>query len=180
MKDDSFATAFIDDLFSKHYHDLRKFCWSLLLSEDAAEDCVQDVFLIAQEKAELLAGHPCPLKWLMRTAKNLARRRIRDEARRRKHLNIVAVSDEILQNIPDPHGVDDLFQISDAEIDKIAKVILSFITEDERELYELYYIQGLSTSETAERLGLTKSTVSMRLLRLRRKVKAYSENIFNE
>ncbi len=52
MKDESFTTAFIDDLFLKHNQDLRKFCWSLLLNEDAANDCVQDVFLIAQEKAE--------------------------------------------------------------------------------------------------------------------------------
>lgn len=178
MKDDSLTKAFIDELFSKHYYDLRKFCWALLINEDAAEDCVQDVFLIAQEKAQMLMNHPYPLKWLMCTAKNLSRKRMRDDARRRKRLNIVTVSEDIIQNIPDPHCVDDLFELSDADIEKLAGIVLSFITDEEKELYELYYKQKLSTGAIAERLGITKSAVSMRLLRLRRRVKSFSENIF--
>lgn len=118
------------------------------------DDCVSEVLLLACEKSDTLLNHSNPGGWLVNASKNIAYNMIR------KHKNDV-------KNIP----IDDLLSVSSPDdvfedmvfedwIEKrVPKLLLSRLTNREREIYEMLFVQKKTPQEVAEELHISVNTV---------------------
>jgi len=57
------------------------------------------------------------------------------------------------------------------DYDMFAKMLIDILSDEEKELYNLRYVQKISVEEMSERLEISRPAASMRLMRLRNKVK---------
>jgi len=138
------------------------------LDGDDVEDVVQESFVRAFRN---LAGLEAPQRlgaWLMAIARNraitrLARRRARSELAADLSREAEALGEESSE-MPDPEA--------QLELDVVRRVIAELPEGAEKQTVHLFYVEGqLSAREIAERLGVGKSAITMRLERFRAKVK---------
>jgi RNA polymerase sigma-70 factor, ECF subfamily len=137
------------------------------LDRDDVEDVVQEAFVRGFQN---LAGLKEPTRfapWLLTIARNRALTRL---ARRRSSQEMAdglereAEVLESAQEPPDP--------TADAEIEVVRRLIADLPEGPEKETVHLFYVEGkLSAREIADRLGVGKSAITMRLERFRTKVK---------
>jgi RNA polymerase sigma-70 factor (ECF subfamily) len=157
------------ELFEVYRQPLFAYLYRLVGDLGSAEDVVQDVFLRAYEALPRLAPDANRRAWLYRIATNAAR----DLFRRRK------VRHSFFQWLPFSHGEDpedadardvpaDLAQ-PDLPADERLAVhqALQSLDATYRVPLILFSVEGLSTREIAEVLGIGQSAVKMRLSRAR-------------
>lgn len=137
------------------------------LDGDDADDVVQEAFVRAFRN---LAGLKDPARfapWLLTITRNraltlLARRRSAQALA--EELGREAGREEEAPGPPDPGP--------DAELEVVRRVIADLPEGPEKQTVQLFYVEGeLSAREIAERLGVGKSAITMRLERFRAKVK---------
>ncbi|HET9551972.1 MAG TPA: RNA polymerase sigma factor [Anaeromyxobacteraceae bacterium] len=135
---------------------------------DDVEDVVQEAFVRAFRSLAKLEQPARFGPWLLTIARNralsrLARRKARSElAEELTREAEVASSEEAL--LPDPDA--------GAELEVVRRLIADLPEGPEKETVHLFYIEGqLSAREIADRLGVGKSAITMRLERFRAKVK---------
>jgi RNA polymerase sigma-70 factor (ECF subfamily) len=138
-------------------------------NDQDAEDVLQDTFLKAYSRLDQFQGNSKFYTWLMRIGVNEALMRLR----RRKGNQTVSLDDDletgdgsIPREIPsegsDPeenYGREELRESLDRAIDSLS--------ESYRAVFLLRDVEGFSTEETAQMLGLSVSAVKSRLLRAR-------------
>lgn len=156
-------------LYDRH----RPLVWRLArgfadLDADDVDDVVQEAFVRAFRS---LGGLKEPARfgpWLLAIARNRALSRL---ARRRASAALVeGLEREAEANpegeapAPDPE--------SGAEVEVVRRVIAELPDGPEKDTVRLFYLEGeLSAREIAERLGVGKSAITMRLERFRARVK---------
>ena len=158
------------DLLQQCYDDYRlklfNYCLARLSGErDAADDCVQEAFLVFNKR--LLDGEEFenPRAFLYRTAENFVKRRqeqITNETKRMVPLEAAedaAVSDEIYTETLDS-----------IDFNALAKRLIDELSEDEKMLYNLRYIRKNRVDEIALTLNISRPAASMRLVRLKTKI----------
>ncbi|MEO8840027.1 MAG: sigma-70 family RNA polymerase sigma factor [Kofleriaceae bacterium] len=122
-----------------------------LVGPDAADDIVQDAYLVASEHAP---DDGRPLRpWLHRVVTNLARMRHRSnsarEAREQRVVwSTVATPDELVERVQTQRA--------------LADEVLA-LREPYRSTILLHYVEGLSSAEIARQLGIPSATVRQRL-----------------
>ena len=138
-------------------------------NDQDAEDVLQDTFLKAYSRLDQFQGNSKFYTWLMRIGVNEALMRLR----RRKGNQTVSLDDDletgdgsIPREIPsegsDPeenYGREELRESLDRAIDSLS--------ESYRAVFLLRDVEGFSTEETGQMLGLSVSAVKSRLLRAR-------------
>lgn len=138
------------------------------LDRDEADDIVQDTFIRAFENLPKLANPARFASWILAIARNRALSRL---GRRR---SAARLSDELQQEVAAlALDVVEMPEVGDDEELRLIREILAGMPDGpERETVQLFYVEGeLSAREIAERLGVGKSTITMRLERFRAKVK---------
>lgn len=139
------------------------------LNTDDVEDLVQDTFTKAHQA---LGGLEDPAKlrpWLLAIARSKALDRLAKVNRERQAVRAY-VEDPAIG--PLALAVDRLHRDRAARIALVREIIDGLPDGPEKETVRLFYLDGtLSAREIAERLGVGKSTVTMRLERFRAKVK---------
>ena len=139
---------------------------SLTRNEDDAEDVLQETFLTVMRKLDTFEGRSSIYTWMHRIAANIALGKLRRQAAAPD----VDISPEDFQNLatqlPEQWRTGDLFTGESPEyvreaIDKAA----ADLPENQRLVFLLRDVEGLSTRDTAEALGLTPSNVKVRLMR---------------
>ena len=136
------------------------------LDQDEVEDVVQESFARAFKSLSGLREPAAFDAWLLSIARNRARSLVQGKASVAKSRE--ALARESLEATPAiPAGL---------RVEREASIIRSFIAElpegAEKNTVQLFYVEGvLTTREIAERLGVGKSAVTMRLERFRAKVK---------
>ena len=173
MKDDNRISAkasdqLLSECFREYRLKLYRYCLARLDgAREDADDCVQDAFLTLQKT--LAAGETVahPQAFLYRTAENFVKRR--KEANAKAALRTVPQDDaaELAVQI-DP---DYLNAVAETDYDRLAVQLIETLSEDEKTLYRLRYREKKAVEEIAALLGVTPAAASMRLLRLRDKVK---------
>jgi RNA polymerase sigma-70 factor, ECF subfamily len=138
------------------------------LDADDVDDVVQEAFVRAFRSLPTLKDHARFAPWLLTIARNRALSRL---ARRRAGVELteeltreaeVGAAGEVDQ--PDPEA--------GAEVEVVRRVIAELPEGPEKETVRLFYLEGeLSAREIAERLGVGKSAITMRLERFRARVK---------
>ena len=152
------------ELFEAYRQPLFAYLYRLVGDLGNAEDVVQDVFLRAYEALPRLAPAANRRAWLYRIATNAAR----DTFRRRKLRQWLPflVGEDAESANPDESAT--LVQPDLPADEKLAvHQALQALDPTYRTPLILFSVEGLSTQEIAEILGIGQSAVKMRLLRAR-------------
>ncbi|RMG17462.1 MAG: sigma-70 family RNA polymerase sigma factor [Deltaproteobacteria bacterium] len=139
------------------------------LTRDDVEDLVQETFAKAYERLDALKDPARLEPWLLTIARSKALDRLAKLGRERR-----AVRDFLEDPAVGPLAprLDPLHRERELRIQIVRELIDALPEGPERETVHLFYVDGrLTAREIAERLGVGKSTVTMRLERFRAKVK---------
>jgi len=147
--------------------------WSILKTRQDAEEAVQAAYLSAFASMGTFEGRSALSTWLTRIVVNEALGRRRAEQRRRRHFEQegVAVLDqyrEALMRGSDAERPD--VAVAREQIRKLLEEAVAELPETFRTVFVLREIEGMSSEDTAEVLGVPVATVKTRLFRGRRRL----------
>lgn len=161
------ANLILQKCYDEYRTKLFSYCLSRLDgAREAADDCVQEAFIVFYNR--LLSGEKFenPRAFLYRTADNFVKRQKQEAATALRH----EVPLESAENI----GISDeeyTARLDLIDYEKCAMLLLNLLTDEEKQLYNLRYVQKNGVEEIAEMLGISRPAASMRLMRLRNKIK---------
>ena len=154
----------LNDICEKYYIDIYKYC-AARLDISYAEDITNEVFELLCQKWQNLENKNYK-SWLYKTADNFIKNF------HKKHKRRIEKEMYIDDSITDIFSYEQNFEIiSDEEIEKYKDEILKILTERERQLFDMKYIEKLSIAQIGEILHISKNNVKQRLYRLREKIK---------
>jgi RNA polymerase sigma-70 factor (ECF subfamily) len=140
----------------QNYHDaIYRYVYHHLGNAQTAEDLTSDVFRHFLQALRNGGGPTRQLKaWLYRVAHNL----IVDELRRRKHRNHQSLDETLGDTLRDDAlGLDRL--VGDAiAVERVRRALLT-LTEEQRQIIVLKFLEGMSNAEVAEITGRTVGAV---------------------
>ena len=160
------ASVLLQQCYDDYRLKLFNYCLARLSGErDAADDCVQEAFLVFNKR--LLDGEKFenPRAFLYRSAENFVKRRQEEITNETKSIvpleaaENAAVSDEIYTETLDS-----------IDFNALAKRLIDELSEDEKMLYNLRYIRKNRVDEIALILNISRPAASMRLVRLKTKI----------
>ena len=167
MSEKKRANALLQECYNEYRIKLFNYCLSRLDgSREAADDCVQETFIVFYNK--LLDGEEFenPRAFLYRTADNFVKRQKQKDATELRHNVPLESANEI--SVTDDEYPEKLNLI---DYDECAKILINLLTDEEKQIYDLRYVRKISVEEISEKLGVSRPAASMRLMRLRNKIK---------
>jgi RNA polymerase sigma-70 factor (ECF subfamily) len=158
-----------DTLVRKYDRQIFRIAQHITQNREDAEDVMQDAFLKAYEKLDQFQGNSKFYTWLVRIAVNESLMRLR----KRRTGKMVSIDEDIETEegsvprdladwAPDPEQ-----NYNQAELGEILRKTIQGLPQGFRIVFVLRDVEGLSTEETAETLGLSIPAVKSRLLRAR-------------
>jgi RNA polymerase sigma-70 factor, ECF subfamily len=158
-----------ESLVKRYDRNVFRIAQHITQNREDAEDVVQDAFLKAYQNLGQFQGQSKFYTWLVRIAVNEALMRLR----KRKTDKTVSMDDEVETEegsmprefadwSPDPEQ-----QFRQSELNDILARSIQGLPSSFRTVFALRDVEGLSTEETAEMLGLSVPAVKSRLLRAR-------------
>ena len=155
-------------LITEKYSDLYKSILRRALGDEGeVEECANDCLLaiwssIPPNRPEKLSAYVC------RLARNIGIRRFKSRTAKKRSGNIEALSDELLEALPDD-SVRAPFE--DGEISDIISDFLSEADKITRVLFVRRYFYLESNEELSKRFGISKNLLAVKLSRARAKLK---------
>ena len=149
-------TGALSELYDRYASVLYTVAFRILGDRESAEDLVQDVFMEAWKKAaDYDPGRASVRTWLILRARSRALDRATSAPRRRS----VSLEDE---TVPEPiaapssglDGIGDVERLQDA---------LAGLSPEQRQVLELTFFRGLSSSDISREVGIPVGTVKSRL-----------------
>lgn len=158
--------ATFEALYRTYGRPLLNYLYRLLGGRDEAEEAMQDTFIKAYGALPRLPQDVNARAWLYRIATNTAR----DRLRRRRLIRWLPLQDS-------DHGETTLDHPAEVATDRAdVSQALARLTPRYRQPLILYTVQGYTTAEIAEMLGISRSAVKKRLVRAREQFdRAYRE-----
>ena len=146
---------------------LRRFAYGLTGSQHEGDDLVQDTYERAIRNLDKWQAGTRLDSWMFQIARNLFLNRVRDNAVRRKHLQVVMTEDPTAHASP---------PVAEARLtlEAVRRAIWQ-LPEEQRAVLLLISVEGLSYKETAAALDIPMGTVMSRLARGRAVIKAMIE-----
>jgi RNA polymerase sigma-70 factor (ECF subfamily) len=135
---------------------------------EVAEDAVQEAFAIALRRWPADGLPPNPGGWITTTARNCAIDRLRRESRGTELLREVAV----LRRGDDQPAPEQVESVPDDQLRLIFTCCHPALSTDVQVALTLRLLGGLSTDEVARAFLVAEPTMSQRLVRAKRKIKA--------
>ena len=145
-------------------------CLSFTRNPFDAEDMAQETFLAALAHKDRFDGAN-PRAWLTRIAANKCRDLLKSAARTRTDY-----PDEALDEFEDPGGSAELEAERELS-EQDARALCNRLDEPYRTAALLYYCDGLSFAEIAEKTGAPPKTAATRLYRAREKLKILAKEM---
>ncbi len=167
MKNKEKCDAILKECFEEYRIKLFNYCLARLDgSREDADDCVQDSFLVLQQK--LISGDTVenPRAFLYRTAENFVKRR-KEERAKAKQRNVPLEYAEETVSV----DLDYLAAVDETDYDLLAQELIKTLSDDEKALYDLRFVRRTAVNDIAVLMGISPAAVSMRLKRLKEKVK---------
>lgn len=159
-------------LFARHLSRLYRTAFALLQNKEDAEDAVQDGLLNAYANLRNFQGRSSFSTWLTRIVINSALM-----ARRKTKTHPEASLHEILENQPERvlNGVVDKRPAPEKtcavnEVNAILQKHVLRLSPPLRAAFRLLAIDGLSTAESCQALGISASAFKSRICRMREKL----------
>ena len=150
----------IDRLFREYHQPLVRYLTRRLGDRDWAEEVAQETFLRAARQKEITNER----SWLFAVATNLVRDEARKDARRKRHLELLAHEERERQDT-----VPQVVAMESAETAAQARRALEALTERDREAL-LMREEGLDYNEIAAALELSVASVGTTLARARKRL----------
>lgn len=148
----------------------RQIARNILGSEADAEECVQDAYL-AIWKA-IPPESPAPLRpWVCKVTRNLALKRYHENTAQKRCSRYDAALEELEAVLPAAVTAEDA--LLEKELAGHINGFLSGLDRESRALFLRRYWYGDGVEELAKDLGLRPNTISVRLSRIRGKLKHY-------
>ena len=162
-----------EDLVRRYDRNVFRIAQHITQNREDAEDVVQDAFLKAYSNLHQFQGQSKFYTWLVRIAVNEALMKLR---RRRPERTVSLDQDVQKEEDSMPREVADWSpnpeqQYNQAELRDILSKTIQGLPSGFRTVFVLRDVEGLSTEETAEVLGLTEGAVKARLFRARLKLR---------
>jgi RNA polymerase sigma-70 factor, ECF subfamily len=156
------TTAQVEQIFREEFTGL--FAWLVrsLRDFEAAEDALQEAFLIALRRWPADGVPPNPRAWLAVTARNCAIDRIRRERRR-------PALEEQMKRLTG--GPDDPGDLDDEVLRLVFTCCHPALSLDTRVALTLRVVCGLGLTEIAHAFLLPETTLAQRLVRAKRKIR---------
>ena len=150
--------ALFEILMRRHNQRIYRAVRAILRTEDDVEDVMQQAYLNAYRSLRQFAGEARFSTWLTRIAVNeaLGRRRRNSKVEREDDVTIALVESPE----PDPEQ-----QASNGELRAVMQREVESLPDAFRAVVILRDVEGLSTAETAESLGISEDLVKTRLHR---------------
>lgn len=178
MKDDA-KENFINSLYADYYVQLVAYCTALLDGDESeAILCVQETLGQALKDAEKLSKHSNLVGWLKKTAVNRVKRVIRKKQKKANHeVHITDLSEKYLESLSYIQEYDEDFSaLYDPQSD--VEKVMAQLNIEERELYELRFVQKLTFKEISKRIAVSESATRMRTVRLELHIKEIVTKMF--
>ena len=140
---------------------IARMCYILLKDRNLAEDATQEVFIRAYNNLESFRGEATEKTWLTSIAMNICKNYVRTSWFRRVQIGIEKIEGTCL--------VEEELTASIEKSDLLKQVM--HLSKKYREVILLHYYQELKISQIAQILGISESSVKMRLSRAKGKLK---------
>lgn len=163
----------IEQVITGNNQRLFRAAWSILKNRSEAEEAVQAGYLSAFARMKTFEGRSTLSTWLTRIVVNEALGRRRAEKRRRARLEEkgVAVLDVYRETLMRGSQADapDV-SVAREQIRRLLEKAVGELPEAFRTVFVLREVEGLTSGETADILGIPVATVKTRLFRGRRRL----------
>ena len=174
------AAAF-EELVNRYERKIFRLTMNITRNREDAEDAMQDAFLKSFQHLADFQGGSRFYTWLVRIAVNEALMRLR-----RRRPNVTSL-DEPVQTEEDliPREIRDWGpspeqRFAQTEMRDILRGVIEELPPDFRVVFLLRDVEGLSTEETAETVGISEAAVKSRLLRARLKLRHKLDRHFRQ
>src|SRR5690606_21592529 len=137
----------VEKLFKEYYTRLCHFAWQLLNDKDAAEDVVQDAFMVYWNNRDTIIDNDVAIKNFLYAA---VRNACYNEARREK----ITQRFQLLHQIEELEESQVLANIIRSEVMVEIYGIMQSMPAGCQEVFRLGYLEGLSNTEIAEQLDI--------------------------
>ncbi len=154
--------ALFEILMRRHNQRIYRAVRAVLRADDDAEDVMQQAYLNAYQHLHQFAGDAQFSTWLTRIAVNEALGRRRKRTRGLDQGTADVDISLALSDTPDPEQ-----QASNSELRDVMEREVAALPDAFRVVVVMRDVEGLSTSETAECLGISEDLVKQRLHRAR-------------
>ena len=166
----------LQEVCNQYYNRIYRRCWfELNYNVESANEVTQQVFLLLCEKWTLVQFHPNLEGWLWKVASNKIKKAKAGYVQRSQIMSTDA------EEFREPAGEDDVFsrlmcELLEENLEKYTSDVLSRLSESERILLG-YIREKKKYAEIAELLEITEGAVSMRVVRLYRKVRGIVQDV---
>ncbi len=154
--------ALFEILMRRHNQRIYRTVRAVLRADDDAEDVMQQAYLNAYQHLHQFAGDAQFSTWLTRIAVNEALGRLRKRTRALDQGTEDVDISLVESNTPDPEQ-----QASHSELRDVMEREVAALPDAFRIVVVMRDVEGLSTSETAQCLGISEDLVKQRLHRAR-------------
>lgn len=157
----------LNNKYGKICHNLS---YNIVSNQQDAEECVNDAYLGAWNAIPPAQPNPL-LTYLCKIVRNISLKIYykKEAAKRNSHYTIAM--EEIEACIADPNTVE--VEIEARELARIIESFLDTLTVENRVIFMRRYWFSDSCKDIAEFVGLTEKNISVRLTRIRQKMKEY-------
>ena len=158
------------ELFSRYAAAAHALAFRLVRQAQVAEEIVQEAFLAVWRNPDRYDGARGSVRsWLMGTVHHRAVDAVRREQAQRRRAEQASGMEPGVEEDP----VDDLLAAIDLPRErKLVRTALGALPDEQREVIQRMYFEGLSQSQIAEQTGLPLGTVKSRTLLAMRRLRA--------
>jgi len=157
------------ELFARHADRVWHSAYYLLHDRWEADDILQETFTRGLSEIQSFRGEAEPASWLGMIALNLCRRRLRDAKRHARTAEAPAL-EEGRKPGRKPRGV--LTSVLRRETERQLVLALGYLSESQREVFVLHYVDEMPFKDIAAALGLSLSGALTLAHRARRAIVA--------
>ncbi len=158
------------EFFARYRSPIYRTAYGLTADPQVAEEILQDTFVRAFQRRQVLRLDVSPLPWLHRVALNLCYSRLS-----RRRLDAGPVDETVTGGVPDGRPLP-AEHAEQAELRSIVRAGIAALPEKHRSVIVLYYLERLSLQETAQVLGIHLGTVKSRIHYALRRLRGHLED----
>lgn len=161
------ATIF-EQCYKDYYESLINFARARLGEGGrCSEDCVQEAYIVFYNRLQSGEEFEHPRAFLYRTLDNIVKK---------QKAKIVAEEANTV-SLDSPEGSVEIAVQDEIDCEEYIKILEDSLNKEEKEIYTAKYVYNKKIEEIAKETGLSVGAVTMRLSRLRKKVKALLEEL---
>lgn len=163
----------LEQLYEQHYDSVLRLCLSVVKFNPRyyplAEDCVQDAFVKASLNYEKYRDYQNPVGWIALVACNRFRSELKKEWRRSKV--IFPLTQDKCENMA--FSVDEIDSVlARKELAQQIVMIYNMLTEQEKIIFEAYFIGNKHVKDVITDTGLSMNSVRSGIKRIRKRARS--------